>query len=159
MMKPAIPATTKQGFTLVEVALAILAIGLGVLVIFGLFPAGMQNADDDAADTKAGLFAEYAMSGVRGAASGLTNTTDWAAFQTKMSSMPGCPGVSADGVMHELLFPLGNEDIPANRLRYILTTVALSPTLYSVTLQVCDGKYGGFTPQNVFYTEFVYMGM
>ena len=159
MMKPAIPETTKQGFTLVEVALAILAIGLGVMVIFGLFPAGMQNADDDAADTKAGLFAEYALSGVRGTAVNLTNATDWAAFSTKVSAISGCPGVRADGVMHDLLFRPGNEDIPANRLRYILTTMQLSPTLYSATLQVCDGKYGGFTPQNVFYTEFVYMGM
>jgi len=55
----------KRGFSLVEVSLAVLVVGLGILSIFGLFPTGLAASVDAAADTDTGLFANWAMTWIK----------------------------------------------------------------------------------------------
>lgn len=152
---------SRQGFTLIEVALAVLAVGLGLMAIFALFPAGLQNAEDDATDTQAGLFADAVFSAIRGNAATITNASDWANnFIPLVSAVipAGVPSITFDGQVHGVPFNGGNAPIPYLRYRAQITN-GISSRIYSATLQVCPGQDGLYTTQNVFYTEFVYMGM
>ena len=156
----------RQGFTLVEVALAVLAVGLGLITVFGLFPAGLQNASDDATDTRAGLFAGAVLSELRGAAVTNTTTVAWDNFinNTPSLSVEGMTLTVNGAAPVAVKFPNkpAVADSPENYLRYTLSiTTALSgpPKTYAATLVTCDGQYGAFSTQNVFYTEFPFMGM
>lgn len=53
------------GFSLVEVALAILVVGLGLLTVFTLFPAGLSMNQKSVDETRAALFAEEVLNGYR----------------------------------------------------------------------------------------------
>lgn len=159
MDKP-VPANNKRGFTLVEVALAVLAVGLGLMSIFALFPAGLQNAADDAADTRAALFAGTVFNGMRGSAAAITNAAAWDGSMSM--SVPGMT-LKFDGTQDTIRYPTSAPDMPENYIRYTLaigTVAGISGTrtLYSATMTTCDGRYGPFTAQNVFYTEFYYTG-
>lgn len=154
-------ASRESGFTLVEVALAVMAVGLGLMTIIGLFPAGLQNASDDAADTRAGLFAEAVFNGMRGAATN-NDVAVWDGAFIGSSMMAEGMNVQFDGAAHAIRFPASAPDAPDNYLRYVLTLgqVTAGPgKIYSVTLSLCDGQYGPFVEQNKFYTEFYYTGM
>lgn len=152
------------GFSLVEVCLAILVVGLGLLSIFTLFPSGLRSAEDDTADTRAGMFMEIAMNGMRANALSITNWSDWsdpAIFaQTLKDQVLVVNGVAApikEGTIETLPFPDGSGDY----LRYRLTLVTTNLTRRSALLEVEDGRY----PQNALnypstcYTEFWYSGL
>ncbi len=150
----------ENGFTLVEVALAVLAVGLGLMTIIGLFPSGLQNASDGAADTRAGLFAGSVFSGIRGAATN-TDVVVWDSSFVVASLKVEEVGLDLDGAVHTFK-PTAATDSPENYLRYTLaiTPVTAGPRkIYSATLSTCDGQYGPFKAQNTFYTEFYYTGM
>ena len=51
--------TGKQGFSLVEVALALLVVAIGFTAIFGLFPAGMQASRTAIEETEMSEFADF----------------------------------------------------------------------------------------------------
>ena len=159
-MDTPVPANMKQGFTLVEVALAVLAVGLGLMTIFALFPAGLQNASDDAADTRAALFAGTVFNGMRGSASAITNVAAWDGSMSM--SVPGMT-LKYDGTQDTIRYPPSAPDLPENYIRYTLAVTPAAGTagprpIYSATLTTCDGQWGVFTAQNVFYTEFYYTG-
>jgi Tfp pilus assembly protein PilV len=59
----------KGGFSLVEVCLAVLVVGLGILSIFSLFPTGLAASESASADTETGLFAEEVLFGLQASAS------------------------------------------------------------------------------------------
>lgn len=154
------PVNMKQGFTLVEVALAVLAVGLGLMSIFALFPAGLQNAADDAADTRAALFAGTVFNGMRGSASAITNAASWDGSLSM--TVPGMT-LKYDGTQDTVRYPSSAPDMPENYIRYTLAVTPVAATagprpVYAATLTTCDGRYGPFTAQNVFYTEFFYTG-
>lgn len=153
----------KQGFSLVEVALAVLAVGLGLLTIFALFPAGLQMAIDDAADTRAGLFAETVFAKMRGMAAQAADEAAWdAVFNTEEVSVAGLT-VKLNSAPQEIKFPQAAAGTPEDYLRYVLSLEEPPRKgihkIYGARLATCDGRYGGFATQNVFYTEFSYMGM
>jgi prepilin-type N-terminal cleavage/methylation domain-containing protein len=51
LLKRALPRPPTSGFSLVEVALAVAVIAIGLLVVIGLFPQGLQSARDAADNT------------------------------------------------------------------------------------------------------------
>jgi len=61
----------KRGFSLVEVCLAVLVVGLGLLSIFGLFPTGLAASEDAEKDTTAGLFANQTINSLQARADDL----------------------------------------------------------------------------------------
>jgi hypothetical protein len=67
----------RAGFSLIEITLAILLIGLGVTTLFALFPMGLKQSDDAMADTHVALFTDKVFSGIRAHASTITNWADW----------------------------------------------------------------------------------
>jgi Tfp pilus assembly protein PilV len=160
MTNPSAIKSARDGFTLVEVALAVLAVGLGLMTIIGLFPAGLQNASDDAADTRAGLFAGAVFSAMRGTATE-TNVTVWDDGFLENLNVEGM-ALTFDGAAYTLRYPATATDTPENYLRYKVSVVEVAGApgkTYGVTLSTCDGRYGPFKAQNSFYTEFYYTGM
>ena len=66
----------KGGFSLVEVCLAVLVVGLGLLSVFALFPTGLAASEAATADTETGLFAEQVLFGIHSQAATMT-WTEW----------------------------------------------------------------------------------
>lgn len=156
----------ESGFTLIEVALAVLAIGLGLTAIFALFPAGLQNAADDVADTRAGFFAAGLFAGIRGEAARVTDAATWdAGLNVSVTNMTGFnKPIMMDGSINDVKFPPDAIDVPESHIRCRIGVSSVPPSLvggrplYAVSLFVCNGQYGFFTTQNVFYTELYYSG-
>ena len=55
---PAGRVASKKGFSLVEVTLAMMVIGAGMLAVFALFPSGLEAANRASFETRASMFAE-----------------------------------------------------------------------------------------------------
>ena len=144
----------KQGFSLIEVCLAVLVVGLGLLGIFGLFPSGLRAMEEGTADTRCGLFGETVMSGLRANSAGITSWDDWTNSATFASLV--VDGVLSnatligDGAVHEVRFPSDGD-----WLRYSLQ---LDASQHSASLSVSDGQWGPFYPSMI-YTEFYFQGM
>lgn len=82
----------KRGFSLVEVCLAVLVVGLGLLSVFSLFPTGLASGESAAADTEIGLFADQVLNGLQAQATEVT----WAEWQLNQFSIPFVPGGSGN---------------------------------------------------------------
>jgi prepilin-type N-terminal cleavage/methylation domain-containing protein len=142
---------SQSGFTLVEVVLAILVVALGVLSVFSLFPTGLRASEDTVADTRAGMFAETVFGQMRGGADGLVNWSDWSNPDTFKS-------VTVSNLVVDTIQTVAFPEGSGQQLRYRLTLVP-DTVRYPTKLEVCDGQYGAFQFQSIFYTEFVYKGM
>lgn len=57
-------ASCQAGFTLVEVALAVLVVALGVLAVFGLLSAGLDQSAKAIAETEGAIFADNVFHGL-----------------------------------------------------------------------------------------------
>ncbi len=75
----------KSGFSLVEVCLAVLVVGLGLLSVFSLFPSGLAAGDAATGDTEMGLFAQEALYGLQARATEVT----WAEWKGNTFTVPG----------------------------------------------------------------------
>lgn len=148
----------RGGFTLIEVALAVLALGLGILVVFSLVPSSLRLASEDRGDTRCGEFVEVAMQGMRANASMIQNWKAWtnqADFATN---------VLANAVPWGSLAASGTNQFPVGGgwVRYTLTLRNPDGAAsHSARLQVSDGQYGPPLNANnsiVAYTEFLYQG-
>ncbi len=67
----------KLGFSLIEVNMAVLVVGIGILVLFGIFPSGLREGENGIIDTHCALFAETVLEGLRGEAHNNSNLLDW----------------------------------------------------------------------------------
>ena len=56
----------RRGFSLVEVCLALLVIGLGLLAVFGLFPSGLAMSKQSIDETQCAMFANDVFDAYRG---------------------------------------------------------------------------------------------
>lgn len=153
----------RSGFSLVEVCLAILVVGIGLLSVFSLFPSGLRSGEADTADTHMGLFAESVMNGLRANAMAITNSVDWDDnFKTELvrgvlasnSTPVNILDSSVTPSPVAWVFPAVANGEP---LRYRLTIDAVGK---SALLELWDGQYGSLSPtQSMYYTEFWYSGM
>ncbi len=150
----------KEAFTLVEVALATLVVGLGLLTIFSLFPSGLRAAEEATGDTRCGLFAEVMMNGLQANGMSVTNWDDWCDRswmygELRFKVLPGAATINT-GVVSEVVFPQGGTDW----LRYRLTLDLSNSNRYWAVLEVEDGRFpsGILVYPSKFYTEFPYMG-
>ncbi len=157
------------GFSLVEVNLAVMLVALGLLVLFSLFPAGLNQGERAHSDTQSALFANYVMSTIR------ANASDATALEWKDD--PGSPFL--DIALRDLPLSIENTGtnpvtIPGfvlttgNDLKYLLDITpdnSGSPFLWHVNLWVWGSKYGPTDPvvfmnrSKWFYTELFYSGM
>ena len=165
-----------RGFTLVEVALSLLVISVGIVVLVGLFPAGLKANKASIDETRMALFAEEVLNGVRAASRDIP--WDWLVNDGPFFSLPApAPDIWKPAILNNLAIVAGEvrvnnyvfsdaiydeADITAYALRYRLDFKDVPPSLpmvKEVTLQVWNGEEGplGDTGR-VFYTELIYNG-
>jgi prepilin-type N-terminal cleavage/methylation domain-containing protein len=160
-MNRAFTPSSKKGFTLIEVSLAVLVVGLGLLSLFGLFPSGLRAGEEASADTRAGLFATVVLEGMRANAAGIKVWSEWDDASMLGSSSKLCDAVTAggtaivaDGVVKTINdFPAGS----GKRIRYSLTIDRPPTTTRSCSayMRVWERTGSSF---NEFYTEFLFGG-
>ena len=85
----------RYGFSMVEVALAILVLGIGLMAVVGLISGGMETSKNTVSGTQVAQFANDVMDGVRYVASISTNSS---AFSDQMQGKIGSslPPVAKD---------------------------------------------------------------
>jgi hypothetical protein len=147
---------TKRGFSLIEVCLAVLVIGLGLIPIFGLFPGGLRSMEEATADTRCALFTEVVMNGMRANAASMTNIADWTTgsfSNIAQGVVANSPLTTATPGVFKVQFP----EIGSDWLRY---RISVNEVTFSALVEVCDGEYGSFSPpHSSAYTEFYFQGM
>jgi type IV pilus modification protein PilV len=79
----------KQGFTLMEVALAVVVVGVGVLAMFALISSGLDSSAKAVATTQAAFFADATFTAIRAEASRASESKDqmaWTNFWTAVKN-------------------------------------------------------------------------
>jgi hypothetical protein len=107
------------GFSLVEVNLAIMVVGLGMLVLFGLFPAGLREGENALINTHCALFADAVFNSLRSEAT-TKNWTGWkgwagASFGTQIRTDSGLVPIRGrlvgQGTVQSVQYPTSEETI------------------------------------------------
>jgi type II secretory pathway pseudopilin PulG len=143
----------KSGFSLIEVNMAVLVIGLGLLVLFGLFPAGLKEGENGAVDTQCALFAESVLEGLRGEAHNKPELLDWNIWENINSFAANLtlssPAVQGDAttiqtalqVRGPIEFPVGAS--PKTFICYVMQITNGDPQnmTRAVNLWVWSGQY------------------
>ena len=159
--------TGRSGFSLIEVCLAMIIVGSGILLLFGLFPAGLREAEYSVGDTHIGFFVDYVLSGLHANADNITEWDDWDNMSDFRSLVIGSladpvngeirvtPSGDPKDVANDLEFPAGS----GNKIRYMLNIERVSghPNLRYAELNVSAGEHGWMGMW--FRTEFFYSGM
>lgn len=97
--------TAKDGFTLLEVVLALLVVAIGVLAVFGLISFGLDASQQGVNDTLSALFADDVFNGLR--ASSIAASDDgkwlefWQDFSTCQTSVTFAAWRTWDGVLEK----------------------------------------------------------
>lgn len=95
-----------QGFTLTEVALALLVIAIGVLAVFALLSSGLDASAKAASDTQAAIFADNVFNALR------AQSLQWAETETAINKELKEQGLPMDQYYwHEHWVDLQNGDI------------------------------------------------
>lgn len=167
----------RRGLIMVEVALAMVVLAVGVLAVFILFSTGLDTQTKASSDTQAALFAESVFNTLR-AESALASeaTNGWEDFWGEFAQGDRSVAVAAEGVWagpgmvigaHGVLYTnvytnysirLHIEtNIVDHALRYQMNVAPDFPTNRAeVTLRVWEGVFGPTNGNDtaVFYTEF-----
>ena len=157
-------APSKAGFSLVEVALALMVVGVGMVAVFSVLPVGLDANKKAIDDAQTSLFAEEVFNGFRAKA----ETVPWAQVPNitlpnpvkDMWSGNSVLGVTA-GVTKTNLYIVdmpSDKDITEYALRYQLKTSTIPgyPDVLGLRLLVWNGEYGGaanVANPATFYTE------
>jgi len=163
-------AGTKDGFTLVEIALALLVVAIGVVSIMALFPAGLKSNQRAIEETRVAMFAEDVLGGVKT----MIEETPWQDVQTELQGQ-GLPGVAPDlfvdgGAIKAIGGPGktpftyeysgSGVSIVESVVRYNLKieTIGANVNRYGITLRVWPNEFGQSEDGFAFYTEAYYHG-
>jgi hypothetical protein len=153
----------RGGFSIVEIALAMLVVGVGLMGVFALFPLGADANRKAIEETQIGIFAEYVLNGFRYEAEEVpwSQVADVPSFRIaplgsgfiwrnppEIEAGPGVKtavyAVERDPTIEEMAF------------RYefrVFETVAGRPKVKGFLLNVWPGQYGVLTNGATFYTE------
>ena len=168
------------GFTLVEIALALLVLGIGILSVVALFSSGLDANSKATEETQAALFADNVLNGLRSQSLRAAESNTWESFWNRFmdgstnisSAAPGAwktpPVVVGDGNLYTNIYATyafhadTNTSIVHHALRYKLDVELHTPASTwttnraNVTLFVWPGEYGATALKDgsVFYSEF-----
>lgn len=160
----------RVGFTLVEIALALLVVSVGAMAILGLFPAGLEANQRAIGETRAALFAEDVLNSYRAASRRIPwqdlDSYSAPAVAATMWSSPddlairvNTPG---DNTVHVNVYALfDDESIVEFAVRYRLRMEDVSPDIKQLRLEVWPGEFGQDDPDEamVFLTELYHSGI
>lgn len=162
------PLQRRAGFTLVEIALALLVTSIGLLGLFAIFPAGVQMNKMAVDETQAAMFAEQVLNGIKAQAA----TSAWSRVKNNVNLPPPTPDVWIEpDRLRVRVSPGGDEEFTTLSyktrgalagsgveytdfgVRYRLEIDRIPNSLrYAVRLKVRPGEFGT-TNTFVFYTE------
>lgn len=172
-MKLRIHSAGTSGFSLVEISLAMLVIGLGLLTVFGLFPTGLNMNKASIDETQAAMFAEEVFSGYHAKIDG--DPIAWARLDGGPGIAPGLEAVASGMWLDNgkgMTVRVSNASSPiapqntikyvgwdgqlAFALRYRLIFESVSARIKRGRLQCWNGEFGsaGTNEMKEFYTEF-----
>jgi prepilin-type N-terminal cleavage/methylation domain-containing protein len=97
MNRSAAVVTRREGFTLIEVALAVTVVALGMMALFALMSGGLDNSAKAIADTQAALLAQNTFSSIRerNVKEAQKGTVQWEAFWTGLTNGSASISVAA----------------------------------------------------------------
>ena len=149
------------GFSLVEVALALLVAAIGLLSVMTIFPTGMDASKKAIDEAQSALFAEEIFAGFK-AKLAITNAT-WASLDS-MTVGPPAPDMWDNG--NDISFRANGSGTNVYEykyenslldyaVRYVMTVNDLPgyPGIKYLRLTVWNGEYGSTTNPLVYYTE------
>ena len=142
--------------------MAVLVVGLGIIVLFGLFPAGLREGENGIVDTHCALFAETVLEGLRGEVHNSPQLLDWSAWSTlggfKSNFKLNLPIINSQirgetallqkdlHVQGPIVFPDGAS--PKTYIYYIMQIVEGDTEFtYAVNLWVWSGQYVTSDPE------------
>ncbi len=138
-----------SGFSLIEVSLALMVVGFGLLGIFHLFPAGLRASFDATAETRIGQFADEVLNGLYAMGADVP-AGSWASIYGSSGSVTLYAGASIplNGSETLVQYPQGSGEYLRCECE---TEFAPGGRLVEITLNVRYGRAGGYT--QTFYTE------
>jgi prepilin-type N-terminal cleavage/methylation domain-containing protein len=155
-------AKNKSGFSLIEIALAMLVVAIGIPALLGLLGSGLNMNKSSQDDTVLGTFAQAYFSSVKSVAS-----TNWIKIEDASTGTPAqAPGINSQSIDNPEDFKLsggpydysityGSSNFDTYQLRYSPDIDLVSTNLARVTLYVWPGEYGSTATSDAttFYTE------
>jgi type II secretory pathway pseudopilin PulG len=97
----------KEGYSLVEVSLALLVVAIGLLTIFALFPDGLDLSRKSVDATEVTAFAEFVFASLDGMASS-TNANSWNVFRNNVTNLPPTYILTNTPLTQLYIRPMGN---------------------------------------------------
>jgi prepilin-type N-terminal cleavage/methylation domain-containing protein len=159
----------RRGFSLIEVNMALLVVGIGLSALLGLFPAALRESGLATADTAQAMFADQVLNMLHANAASITNWSAWnsgfggfitntTAEVTDDARVPVQGGtyhtLIGDGVSHTI----DNYLVAHNSIEYRLT-FERSGSRVRAWLRVAERKSTDITKNPIYATEFIFMGM
>lgn len=153
------PRRRSSGFSLIEVTLALLVVGVGLLALLGLFPVGLRESGLATADTSQSIFANGVLNAIHANAAEITNKVDWVNPSLTAFTHDIYSGIST-GAVQTIVNANG---IPGNIIRYKLDIGYVDPAKYNqviryAAIRVAENKFSNIDNNPVYYTEFRYGG-
>jgi len=159
---------TKTGFSLIEVNMAIFIVAVGIMSMVVLYPLGLRESSQGAADLKQSMFADYVLNQVVALAS-QTNIpwSRWQAEIPKIDNYPnvkGGPDQSLPSWIQDNLNVPGDWQNMAGRYRVTCCLVpGASDKIMGVMVQSSDlvktvSQYSQFSNNPTYYAEVMFQG-
>jgi type II secretory pathway pseudopilin PulG len=152
---------SRAGFTLIEINLVLLLVGIGLVALLGLFPVGLRQASLATGDTVQAVFADQVLNTLQAQASTITNWTEWANFQ---ASVLKDAKIGSHALKANQDVKLSDYLVAGATIRYRLTfqsvTVPLDfgGRLKRAAIQVSERDAGSLSNATVYCTDFVFQG-
>lgn len=154
-------ARSNSGFSLVEVALAMLVAAVGLMSVMSIFPMGMDSSKKAIDEAQCALFAEEIFGGFRAKIN--LPGVDWNSLESMSMGAPA-PDMWKNGA--SISFRANDsgtnvyaykyeDDLLDYAVRYVMSVsdVADFPGVKYLRLTLWNGEYGSTTNSLVFYTE------
>ncbi len=161
-----------------EVNLSVFLVAAGLLVLFTLFPYGLEESEKAMTDSQEAMFAEHVLNTIKGSAMSMTNWTEWSNGKfdadlnvdnihqavsrsepaRKLDSFPFV--TSTKDTIKPLQYHLLVEDYYPTELLSSAAFPQVEKSRKRVILSVRGGKYGKMDEDTKCYvTDVYYMGM
>lgn len=156
-----IAGVASAGFSLIEINLVLLIVGVALVALLGLFPVGLRQAGLATADTVQAVFADQVLNTLQAQASTITNWTEWAAFQTSVlkDAKVGSHAIKAGQAVR-----IDDYLVDGATIRYRLTFQPVTAPLdfggrlMRAAVQVSERAEGDLSKATVYCTDFVFQG-
>jgi prepilin-type N-terminal cleavage/methylation domain-containing protein len=151
------PRRRRGGFSLIEVTIALLVVGVGLVALLGLFPVGLRESGLATADTTQSIFANRVLNAIHANAGEITNPAGW----LNTNAVAFTQGIYSNITVGSVQTIVDAYGIPGNIIRYKLDIGFVSGypnTIRYAAIRVSENKYSNIERNPVYYTEFRYEG-